>query len=116
MTGGFTEGWSQSCGLTLAQEPVPDSYGVVLAADKTLPANLYSSKYPENALADRVRDYYQIARTKIQAVVHSAGVLLSPFVPYTFVSGGKPYICIEQKMNWKSNELTGGFFEPTYNS
>ena len=116
MTGGFTEGWSQSCGLTLAQEPVPDSYGVVLAADKTLPANLYSSKYPENALADRVRDYYQIARTKIQAVVHSAGVLLSPFVPYTFVSGGKPYICIEQQMNWKTNELTAGFFEPTYNS
>ena len=114
--GGFTEEWSQSCGLTLAQEPVPDSYGVVLASDKTLPTSLYSSKYPENALADRVHDYYQIARTKIQAVVHSAGVLLSPFVPYTFVSGGKPYICIEQKMNWKSNELTGGFFEPTYNS
>ena len=114
--GGFTEEWSQSCGLTLAQEPVPDSFGVVLAADKTLPTSLYSSKYPENALADRVHDYYQIARTKIQAVVHSAGVLLYPFVPYTFVSGGKPYICIEQKMNWKSNELTGGFFEPTYNS
>lgn len=116
ITGGFTDVWSQSCGLTLAQEPVPDSYGVVLASDKTLPASLYSSKYPEDALADRVHDYYQIARTKIQAVVHSAGVLLSPFVPYTFISGGKPYICIEQKMNWKTNELTGGFFETTYNS
>ena len=114
--GGFTEEWSQSCGLTLAQEPVPDSFGVVLAADKTLPTSLYSSKYPENALADRVHDYYQIARTKIQAVVHSAGLLISPFVPYTFVSGGKPYICIEQQMNWKTNENRAGFFEPTYNS
>lgn len=116
ITGGFTDVWSQSCGLTLAQEPVPDSYGVVLASDKTLPVSLYSSKYPEDALADRVHDYYQIARTKIQAVVHSAGLLISPFVPYTFVSGGKPYICIEQQMNWKTNENRAGFFEPTYNS
>lgn len=114
--GGFTEEWSQSCGLTLAQEPVPDSFGVVLAADKTLPADLYSSQYPENALATRVSDYYQRARIKIKAMVHSTNILLSPFVQYTFVSGGKPYILVEQQMNWRTNELTGGFFEPTYNS
>ena len=113
---GFTEAWSQDCGLTLARENVPDSYGVVLAADRTLPSALYGSTWPEDALATRVSNYYLRARIKIKAMVHSTNILLSPFVPYTFVSGGKPYILIEQQMNWRTNELTGGFFEPTYNS
>lgn len=116
LNNGFTESWSQDCRLTLARENVPDSYGVVLSAVKGRPTDLYGNTWPENALAIRVSDYYTRARIKIKAMVHSTNILLSPFVPYTFVSGGKPYICIEQKMNWKTNELTGGFFEPTYNS
>ncbi len=115
---GFTEAWSQDCGLTLARENVPDSYGVVLSASKTLPSEteFYGNTWPEDALATRVSNYYLRARIKIKAMVHSTNILLSPFVPYTFVSGGKPYILVEQQMNWRTNELTGGFFEPTYNS
>lgn len=116
LNNGFTESWSQACGLTLARENVPDSYGVVLSAVKARPTDLYNNTWPEDALAERANNYYQHARIKIKAMVHSSNILLSPFVPYTFVNGGKPYILVEQKMNWRTNELTGGFFEPTYNS
>lgn len=116
LSNGFTEEWSQSCGLTMAREAVPDSYGVVLSAVKARPTDLYNNTWPEDALAERAKNYYQHARIKIKAIVHSTNILLSPFVPYTFISGGKPYILVEQQMNWRTNALTGGFFEPTYNS
>lgn len=114
LNNGFTEAWSQDCGLTLARENVPDSYGVVLAGDRTLPASLYDNKYPEDAMADRAATYFSKARLKIEAIVESMGKMLSPLVPYWFIQDGKQYICIEQQLNWKTNEVTAGFFEPTY--
>lgn len=111
---GFTETWGQDCGLTLAREAMPDSYGVVLASDRTLPPNLYDGKWPEDAMADRAAAYFSKARLKIEAIVESVGKMLSPLVPYWFVQDGKQYICIEQQQNWRSNEVSAGFFEPTY--
>lgn len=116
LNNGFSDSWDRDCGLTLARETVPDSYGVVLSESKTLPTSLYDNKWPEDAMAERVRDYYQQARIKIKAMVTNTNMLLSPFVPYIFTSNGKPYICIEQQMNWRTNEIIAGFFEPTYNS
>lgn len=111
---GFTEAWNQECGLTLAREAVPDSFGVVLKGDKTLPADLYSGKYPEDAMADRAADYFARARLKINAIVFSQGQMLNPLIPYWFVDGGKQYICVEQQQNWKTNEVYAGFFEPSW--
>ena len=114
LNNGFTEEWSQSCGLTCAREAVPDSFGVVLAADRTLPPSLYDGKYPEEAMAERASTYFAKSRKKIEAIVESVGKMLSPFVPYTFLADGKQYLCMEQQLNWKTNEVTAGFFEPTY--
>ena len=120
MNNGFTEAWSQDCGLTLARENVPDSYGVVLAKDKTLPSALYDGKWTENALATRVADYYSRARQKLKVIVKQGasagykGALLSPMRAYQFVANGQSYICVEQQMNWKTNEITAGFFEPSF--
>jgi hypothetical protein len=111
---GFTDTWTQDCGLTLAREAVPDSNGVVLAADKTLPTSLYSSQWPEDAMAARASTYFSKARKKIEVIVESVGKMLSPFVPYTFLTDGKQLICMEQQQNWRTNEVTAGFFEPTY--
>jgi hypothetical protein len=116
LSNGFTEEWSQSCGLTMAREAVPDSFGVVLAADKSLPAMtaLPSGQYPEEAMAERASTYFAKSRKKIEVIVESVGKMLSPFVPYTFLADGKQYLCMEQQLNWKTNEVTAGFFEPTY--
>lgn len=112
----FTEEWSQDCGLTLAREAVPDSYGVVLNANKEQPSSLYSNKWPEDALAERASNYFSKARLRIRAIVKSNNQMLSPLVPYTFTQGGKPYICIEQQQNWRTNEVRANFYEPTYNA
>ena len=114
LNNGFTEAWNQNCGLTLARENVPDSYGVVLAGDKKLPTSLYDNKYPEDAMAERAATYFSKARLKIEAIVESVGQMLSPLVPYWFIQDGKQYICMEQQQNWRSNEVSAGFFEPTY--
>ena len=115
LNNGFTESWDQECGLTLAREAVPDSYGVVLDASKAQPANLYDGKYPEDAMALRAKNYFTRARLRIRALVHSVNKMLSPMVPYTFQSGGKPYICIEQTHDWRTDEVRASFYEPTYN-
>lgn len=114
LNNGFSDEWSQSCGLTLAREPVPDSNGVVLKSDKTYPASLYDSKYPEAALCDRVSAYAAQARMVLFAIVKGEGAMLSPLKYYAMQSGGRPLICLCQSMNWKTNEVTAGFFEPSY--
>ena len=116
LNNGFTDEWSQDCGLTLAREAVPDSYGVVLDANKAQPAegNLYDNKTPEDALAARASNYYQKARLRIRAIVESKNKMLSPLVPYTFTQGGKPFIVMEQQHNWRTNEVRANFYEPSY--
>ena len=116
LNNGFTESWSQDCGLTLAREAVPDSYGVVLDANKAQPESLYDNKWPEDALAARASDYYQKARLRIRAIVESHNKMLSPLVPYTFTQGGKPYIVMEQTHNWRTDEVRANFYEPTYDT
>lgn len=114
LNNGFTDAWSQTCGLTIAREPVPDSDGVVLKSDLTMPDSLYSSKYPEKALLDRVSAYVSKARMVLYAIVKGEGQMLSPLKYYAMQSGGRPWICLCQTVNWKNNEVTAGFFEPSF--
>ena len=113
---GFTEAWSQECGLTLAREAVPDSYGAVLDANRAQPSSLYGNAYPEDAMAERAKNYFGNARLRIRAIVESLNKMLSPMVTYTFTNGGQPYIVIEQQHNWRTNEVRASFYEPTYNA
>ena len=116
LNNGFASDWMQTCGLTLARENVPDSNGVVLASDLTYPSSLYDNKYPEKALCDRVAAYAAKARMVLYAVVKSEGAMLSPLKRYAMQSGGRTWICLCQTVNWKNNEVTAGFFEPSYKS
>lgn len=115
LNNGFTDSWSQDCGLTLAREAVPDSYGAVLTADKEQPGSLYDSKWPEDALAQRASNYFSRARLRIRAIVHSQNKMLSPLVNYAFTSGGQPFVLLEQEHNWRTDEERANFYEPTYN-
>lgn len=116
LNNGFTDSWSRDCGLTLAREDVPDSYGVVLKANKEQPSSLYDGKWPEDAMADRAKNYFARARRRIRAIVESKNKMLNPMVPYTFTSGGRPYIVMEQTHNWRTDEVRANFYEPEYNS
>lgn len=116
MNNGFSEEWGQTCGLTLAREAVQDSNGVVLTSTRELPSSLYDSKYPEKALCDRVATYSAKARMVLYAVVNGHGGMLSPMKSYAMQSGGRPWICLCQTINWQNNEVVAGFFEPSYNS
>lgn len=116
MNNGFSEDFEQTCGLTLAREAVPSSNGVVLSSTLTLPSSLYDGKWPEKAMCDRVSDYAAKARMVLFAVVKGSGNMLSPTEYYRMVSGGRPWICLCQSVNWKSGEVKAGFFEPAYES
>ena len=111
---GFADKFSQSCGLTLAREDVPACNGVVLKSDLTLPTSLYSNKYPEKALCDRVADYAAQSRMVLYAVVKGEGAMLSPLKSYAMRYGGRLWICLCQTVNWQNNEIMAGFFEPSY--
>lgn len=111
LNNGFTESWDSECGLTLAREAVPDSYGVVLDGNRALPASLYGNMWPEDALAERAQKYFSKAREKVQAVVKSEGAMLDPMKGYELVSGGRVYALVGQSVNWKTNEINGLFFE-----
>ncbi len=113
---GFSDSWSQTCGLTLARENVPDSNGVVLKNDRTYPTSLYSNKYPEKALCDRVATYAAQARMMLSAVVKADGAMLSPFVNYVMKRGGRPWVLLSQTIDWNNEECVAEFFEPSYNS
>ena len=71
-------------------------------------------------MASRVANYYSRARQKLKVIVKQGasagykGALLSPMRAYQFVANGQSYICVEQQMNWKTNEITAGFFEPSF--
>lgn len=116
LNNGFTDSWSRDCGLTLAREAVPDSYGVVLNASKAQPSSLYDGKWPEDAMAERANNYFARARRRIRAIVESKNKMLNPMVPYTFTNGGRPYIVMEQQHNWRTDEVRANFYEPEYNS
>lgn len=116
MENGFSDSWDQTCGLTLARGTMYDCPNVVLDANKHTPSALYDGKYPEDAMADRASAYFSQARLRIKAIVKSVGEMLNPLIPYRFTSNGQPFICIEQQQNWRTNEVTGSFFEPTYNT
>lgn len=111
LNNGFSESWDSECGLTLAREAVPDSYGVVLDGNMALPASLYGNMWPEDALAERAQKYFSKGREKVQAVVKSEGAMLDPMKGYELVSGGRIYALVGQSVNWKTNEINGLFFE-----
>jgi hypothetical protein len=49
------------------------------------------------------------------AVVKGDGQMLSPLKNYAMEAGGRETVCLCQSMNWRTNEVTAGFFEASYN-
>jgi hypothetical protein len=67
-------------------------------------------------MCDRVAAYAAQARMVLFAIVKGEGQLLSPLKYYAMQENGRPWICLCQTMNWKTNEISAGFFEPSYST
>lgn len=115
--GGFTEEIDQKNKLTtqrpeFAGQNTSEQIGWGLVLDDSLEPimKLYGNKYPEEALAERMRDHYSVSRKMITAQLLSKGGLFSPLhlhIPGT----GEGMVCLGQRVNWRDDMITAYLFE-----
>ena len=111
--GGFSDGWVQECGLTLARASnLPDSLGVALDRTLDYPEMLYGDMYPEEALMERAYTYFSQSRLRLGVIVEGNCSMLDPLKVYRL--GGRGYVCLSQQVNWKTDEVKGKFYETIY--
>ena len=113
---GFTESLEQTNTLT-CQRPTGSSstseqigWNLVLDDDLDPIMKIYSNKYPEEALADRMLAHYSVSKQRITAQLQSTGGLFSPLhlhVPGT----GNGMVCLSQSVNWRDDLITASLFE-----
>lgn len=114
---GFTEELEQSNKLTtqrpeFANQNTSEQIGWGLVLDDSLEPimKLYGNKYPEEALAERMRDHYSVSKKKITAQLLSKGSLFSPLhlhIPGT----GEGMVCLGQRVSWRDDMITAYLFE-----
>lgn len=114
---GFTEELEQSNKLTTQRPEFPNQitseqtgWGLVLDDSLQPIMKLYGNKYPEEALAERMRDHYSVSRQMITAQLLSRGGMFSPL--HLHVPGsGSGMVCLAQKVNWRDDQITAYLFE-----
>lgn len=114
---GFTEEMEQTNKLTTQRPEFPNQitseqtgWGLVLSDSLQPIMKLYGNKYPEEALAERMRDHFSISRKMITAQLLSRGGMFSPL--HLHVPGsGSGMACLAQKVNWRDDQITAYLFE-----
>lgn len=114
---GFTEEMEQTNKLTTQRPEFPNQitseqtgWGLVLSDSLQPIMKLYGNKYPEEALAERMRDHFSISRKMITAQLLSRGGMFSPL--HLHVPGsGNGMACLAQKVNWRDDQITAYLFE-----
>jgi len=107
--GEYSHNWSNTSRLTIYQDGRELAWSYVMDSLGDYAQPLYGDDYPENMLADRVATYYSQARRMISADVKGNGGMLDPSKMYTLA--GDNYVCLWQKVDWREDRVTGGFFE-----
>lgn len=114
---GFTESLEQSNVLT-AQRPefanqiTSEQIGWGLVLDDALDPimKLYGNYYPEDALAQRMRDHYSVSKMRITALLRSRGGLFSPL--HLHVPGsGSGMVCLFQSVDWRDDKIEAALYE-----
>ena len=114
---GFTEELEQTNKLTTQRPEFPNQitsnqtgWGLVLSESLQPIMKLYGNKYPEEALAERMRDHFSMSRKMITAQLLSRGGMFSPL--HLHVPGsGSGMACLAQKVNWRDDQITAYLFE-----
>ena len=114
---GFTESLEQSNTLTTQRPEFSGQvtseqvgWGLVLDEDLDPIMQLYDSKYPEEALAGRMRDHYSVSKRRITAQLMSRGGLFNPLHLHA-PGSGSGMVCLSQSVNWRDDQITASLFE-----
>lgn len=114
---GFTESLEQTNTLTTQRPEFPNEltseqigWGLVLDEDLDPIMQLYNSKYPEEALAGRMRDHYSVSKKRITAQLLSSGGLFNPLHLHA-PGAGSGMVCLSQSVNWRDDQITASLFE-----
>ena len=114
---GFTEELEQDNKLT-TQRPefsgqnTSEQTGWGLVLDDLLQPimKIYGNKYPEELLAERMRDHYSVSKKRITAQLLSRGGLFSPL--HLHAPGpGTGMVCLSQNVNWRDDQIEASLFE-----
>lgn len=114
---GFTDELEQDNKLTTQRPEFPNQitseqtgWGLVLDDSLQPIMKIYGNKYPEELLAERMRDHYSTSKKMLTAQLLSRGGLFSPLhlhAPGT----GTGMVCLGQSVNWRDDQINAQLFE-----
>lgn len=114
---GFTEDLEQDNKLTtqrpeFANQVTSEQAGWGLVLDDSLQPvmMIYGNKYPEELLAERMRDHYSTSKKMLTAQLLSKGGMFSPLHLHT-ADNGTGMVCLGQSVNWRDDQINAQLFE-----
>lgn len=114
---GFTEGLEQDNKLTTQRPEFPNQitseqtgWGLVLNDSLQPIMKIYGNKYPEELLAERMRDHFSTSKKMLTAQLLSQGGMFSPLHLHT-ADNGTGMVCLGQSVNWRDDQINAQLFE-----
>lgn len=114
---GFTEELEQDNKLTtqrpeFANQATSEQSGWGLVLDDSLQPimKIYGNKYPEELLAERMRDHFSTSKKMLTAQLLSNGGMFSPLHLHT-ADNGTGMVCLGQSVNWRDDQINAQLFE-----
>lgn len=114
---GFTEALETDNKLTtqrpeFANQVTSEQTGWGLVLDDSLQPimKIYGNKYPEELLAERMRDHYSTSKKMLTAQLLSKGGMFSPLHLHT-ADNGTGMVCLGQSVNWRDDQINAQLFE-----
>jgi hypothetical protein len=114
---GFTEELEQDNKLTTQRPEFPNQitseqtgWGLVLDDSLQPIMMIYGNKYPEELLAERMRDHYSTSKKMLTAQLLSKGGMFSPLHLHT-ADNGAGMVCLGQSINWRDDQINAQLFE-----
>ena len=114
---GLTEALEQDNKLTtqrpeFANQVTSEQTGWGLVLDDSLQPimKIYGNKYPEELLAERMRDHYSSSKKMLTAQLLGKGEMFSPLHLHT-ADNGTGMVCLGQSVNWRDDQINAQLFE-----
>ena len=114
---GFTEALEQDNKLTTQRPEFPNQitseqtgWGLVLDDSLQPIMKIYGNKYPEELLAERMRDHFSTSKKMLTAQLLSKGGMFSPLQLPT-ADNGTGMVCLGQSVNWRDDQINAQLFE-----
>ena len=108
---GYTDSEDVTLNLT-TQRGQQFGNAIILSSDTySVVSELYDSKTPEDALADRMEAHYQQSRQMLKAQLKGTGTMLTPWLLHAPETGAAGYALLAQSIDWRFDQITATLFE-----